>query len=172
MSSGIRDENNLPDIIEEIRRIENGSVHAGWIEGQTSDEILTRAGVHEYGARIPVSDQMRKFFAAMGFPLSERTTHVEIPERAPIRTTTEDPFTQKLIESEWERVIWEVLSGDLTANQALSQIGETGVAEIKRHITDGLEPENHPLTVLLKGSAKPLVDSGQMLNALTYEVDE
>jgi hypothetical protein len=35
-----------------------------------------------------------------------------------------------------------------------------------------MSPPNSPVTVALKGSSKPLIDSGEMRGAVTYKVDQ
>lgn len=49
-------------------------------------------------------------------------------------------------------------------------LGTYIVGLIKEEIAAGISPANSPLTVIRKGSSKPLIDSGQMINAITYKV--
>jgi hypothetical protein len=35
-----------------------------------------------------------------------------------------------------------------------------------------MSPPNSPVTVALKGSSKPLIDSGELRGAVTYKVDQ
>lgn len=54
----------------------------GWAAGIPGrSEASLRAGVHEEGAHVPVSDEMRRFFAAKGFPLRAATRFLRIPPR-------------------------------------------------------------------------------------------
>ena len=55
--------------------------------------------------------------------------------------------------------------------QCFEKAGMIGRDACKKYITDGtnLAP-NAPLTILRKGSSKPLIDTGSMLNAITYAV--
>ena len=46
------------------------------------------------------------------------------------------------------------------------------VAWIKETIVAGLEPPNVPATIARKKSSKPLVDHGQLLNSIHFEVVE
>lgn len=44
------------------------------------------------------------------------------------------------------------------------------VADVKNTIKDGSYIENSPQTIKIKGFDKPLIDTGAMLNAVTYEI--
>jgi hypothetical protein len=64
------------------------------------------------------------------------------------------------------------LRGQMTVDQALGQLGAMAAGECKRAIADSrqwAEP-NAASTVGRKGSDQPLVDSGNMAQALTFEV--
>jgi len=50
-------------------------------KGDKGQDLGIVGEVHENGAHVPVSDEMRKFFAANGFPLRDGTKFVRIPER-------------------------------------------------------------------------------------------
>ncbi|HUU58299.1 MAG TPA: hypothetical protein VMZ50_02045 [Phycisphaerae bacterium] len=54
-----------------------------WVAGIPEDEAeLLRIGeVHEKGAHVAVTDRMRRFFAAQGFPMRKATKFVRIPAR-------------------------------------------------------------------------------------------
>lgn len=50
----------------------------GWIS-----DTSHRTGIkHEYGFDYPVTDKMRRFFFAMGIPISKTKTRIKIPRRA------------------------------------------------------------------------------------------
>lgn len=71
----------------------------------------------------------------------------------------------------------QVMEGKQTASGHMKAVGERMVALIRNRVTDGLQPENHPVTILLKvsgekKSAKPLVRSGHLLESLTWKPEE
>jgi hypothetical protein len=68
------------DVWKEGRRW-YGGLPAG-AKGSKGQDLNTVGAVHEYGATIPVSDGMRSWFAAQGFPLRDETTHITVPPRA------------------------------------------------------------------------------------------
>jgi hypothetical protein len=77
-------------------------------KGDKGQDLNIVGEVHENGAHVPVSEEMRKFFAANGFPLREETKFVRIPERpwfAPAQEelnkyadTVLDPLVNSLLE--------------------------------------------------------------------------
>ena len=67
-------------------------------------------------------------------------------------------------------MIPEVNVGRVTVDRALESMGPTAQAAIQETITDIKAPPNAPETIKRKGSSNPLVDTGQMRNAVTYVV--
>jgi hypothetical protein len=57
-------------------------------------------------------------------------------------------------------------------NKALNLIGEMTVNNLKKSILGyGISyVPNHPSTIVAKGSSKPLIDTGRLLNSATYKV--
>jgi hypothetical protein len=54
---------------------------------------------------------------------------------------------------------------------AADRVGRTFVASVRREIRAGVYAPNSPVTVILKGSSKPLVDKGDLFQSMTYQVD-
>lgn len=72
-----------------------------------------------------------------------------------------------------EKLIGLVLLGKVPIDKALGLLGAKLSAEAKKVITVGrqLEP-NRPSTIKAKGSDRPLVDTGRLLNANTWAIDK
>ena len=65
-----------------------------------------------------------------------------------------------------------IIKGDLgSAEDELEKMGIAGVNACKKYITDGthLAP-NSPVTIARKGSSIPLIDTGALLNSITYRI--
>ena len=62
------------------------------------------------------------------------------------------------------------LKGEKTIEQVLELIGLRFVGKMQQRISNGISPANAPSTIKQKGSSKPLVDTGQMRQAITYLV--
>ena len=54
---------------------------------------------------------------------------------------------------------------------AAAKVGNYGVTAVKKGIAEGKNfAPNHPYTVAKKGSSKPLIDKGDLLGSVNYEV--
>lgn len=89
-----------------------------------------------------------------------------IPERSFLRRT----WDQK--NRRWQfltdRQMDKILKGQTTVRKALTVLGIVIQRDFKRKInaTDPAWPENAPLTRKKKGSSKPLIDTGQLINSI------
>ncbi|MEG0280631.1 MAG: hypothetical protein RR510_14740 [Morganella sp. (in: enterobacteria)] len=91
-----------------------------------------------------------------------------IPERSFLRSTlgeNKDKATKLLI----RELKSDISQGDFSG-RAFAIVGEKLSGEVKRKIQSGIEPALDPETVKRKGSSKPLIDSGNLLQSITYEV--
>lgn len=107
--------------------------------------VLEIAAVHEFGA-----------------------PSVGIPERSFIRRT----FANKSAEMAkiCGQLAAQFLAG-LPLEKALGKLGLWGQNAVKQTITkDGVPPPLKPATIKRKGSSRPLVDTGQLLNSITFKV--
>jgi hypothetical protein len=115
-------------------------------EGFTMVEL---AAVHEFGSRDG-----------------------RIPERSFIRRT----MTAKAddVGALAGKLARGIINDRFTVLQALGLLGEFGAAEIKKTITDGdgVPPPNAPTTIARKGSDRPLVDTGRLVQSITSVVSE
>lgn len=72
-----------------------------------------------------------------------------------------------------EMVAKAVVHGNMDAERGAGLIGAKGAAVVKRYITDGqVTPPDSPQTVARKGSSQTLVDTGQLLGAVSWEVQK
>lgn len=126
------------------------------------------AGIHEYGCKIKVTDKMRAYLHSQGLHLKNSTEYITIPERAFLRNGYDG--AREEVADEAEMVLSEVLAGKLPPELLLNQIGEWIASHIRDYATGLDSPQNHPFTVDKKGSSNPLVDTGGMINAISYEV--
>lgn len=149
-----------------------GRVRVGWREDTKYDDgtpVYKIAQIQEYGARIPVTDKMRKWFAVQGFPLSKHTTEIVIPPRAFIRQTS-DNNKKKWVE-QFRNNLVKVLDGKMTFEQAMNRLGVVIQGDIKETISTFSEPHNSPMTIAMKGKDTPLRDTEIMLTTVDYEVE-
>lgn len=109
------------------------------------------ASVHEFGAVIEVNGH-----------------EITIPERSFIRSTVDKHNGyHDLI----KQVGSSIIGGKIhSIADGLKVIGEKVTSDIKGAIESGLSPPNAASTIARKGSSKPLIDTAQMKNAITYDV--
>ena len=161
------------DILLTLKAMEKGGrVKVGWREDTKYDDgtpVYKIAQIQEYGARIPVTDKMRKWFAVQGFPLSKHTTEIVIPPRAFIRQTA-DNNKKKWVE-QFRNSLVKVLDGKMTFEQAMNRLGVVIQGDVKETISTFNEPANSPMTIAMKGKDTPLRDTGIMLATVDYEVE-
>lgn len=96
-----------------------------------------------------------------------------IPERSFIRSTVRNRADD--IRSQCTKLVKAVLAGNMETDQALGALGSWVAAQMKNTIstrkTEGPEPqENKDSTIKQKGSSTPLIDTGRLLGAITWEV--
>lgn len=56
-------------------------------------------------------------------------------------------------------------------DRAYKRLGLILTARMRRKIRGGVPPANRPMTVALKGSSKPLADSGRLFKSITWKVE-
>lgn len=92
-----------------------------------------------------------------------------IPERSFFRSTVQEE--EKHIVSLQRKLLKSISDGKITTDKALALLGEFLSDKIRRKIVALNEPPNAPSTIKAKGSSNPLVDTGQLKNSVTYEVN-
>jgi hypothetical protein len=120
---------------------------------ETTDEGITMVAlgtIHEYGA--PAAN---------------------IPERSFIRKTFADTTELKRMQAKLAKA---VITLKMSHHRALDLLGAWGAAEVKKFITSGqVKPDVKPATLQRKTVAgkrgtTTLVDTGRLLNSITWEV--
>jgi len=91
------------------------------------------------------------------------------PERSFIRATFDDNAEKyvRLSQRLAGRLI-DQRGGNVT--QALTQLGQVGVADIINRINKGIPPELQEATKERKGSSKQLIDTGQLKQSIDFKV--
>lgn len=93
---------------------------------------------------------------------------------APSRGQPPRPFFRRMIDAkqgEWPSAIAGLLkANDLDAEKALDLAGAAIAGQLRQSIRDLVDPPLAASTIRRKGFAKPLVDTGHMLNSVDHEV--
>lgn len=64
----------------------------------------------------------------------------------------------------------QAINAGESTSAILEAMGLAGVAALKLTIRNISEPPNSPLTIIIKGSANPLIDTGAMVQSVTHVV--
>jgi hypothetical protein len=95
-----------------------------------------------------------------------------IPERSFIRSTYDAHRAEYM--AMLKKLVAAVVSTKpkMTEKEALGILGAKIASDMKAKITEGegIPPPLSPETIRRKGSSRPLVDTGQLLNSITWEV--
>lgn len=85
------------------------------------------------------------------------------------------PFFRNAIsahEKEWQDAAEKLAKGDADTADVLSTLGEVIANDIRESIRKLDAPPLSPVTVARKGFSKPLIDTSNMLNSISYEVGD
>ena len=156
--------NKFPEMERAVAELNGRRVNVG-----ASGEQSWLASIHEYGCKIKVTDKMRAYLHSQGLHLKADTEYITIPERAFLRNgfdTNKDDVMKDA-----EQVLSSVLDGSLATDEFLKMIGLILSSDIKDYARQLDSPPLHPFTVKQKGSTNPLIDTGDMIESITYEVE-
>lgn len=153
----------FPQVVKSIESISGRTVKVGALTG----DHAWLAGIHEYGCNITVTPKMRAFLHANGLHLSPNTTVIKIPERSFLRTG-HDENADRII-AQTERALSQVMAGKMSVDVMLDLYGQQMATAIKTYARDLSTPPNHPYTTEQKGSSNPLVDTGGMIESITFK---
>lgn len=171
----IRDNNNIPEVVSQMDKL-NGRVIRVGVFGPGAEQyekganitIGHLAAIHEFGTRIPVTEKMRKYLVSQGLHLKKETEFIIIPERPFIRAGWDE--YEKQVMDKADRLIKDAIQNGVDIDTILDEIGQEASGKIQLYARDLQNPENHPFTITRKDSSNPLVDDGQLVQAIDYEV--
>lgn len=66
----------------------------------------------------------------------------------------------------------KILAGETSLSTVLRKLGILAQGDVQKEITNLTTPANSPVTIELKGSSNPLVDTGEMRGAVTWKTDD
>lgn len=157
--------NELPSMESSVEMLKGRKVVVGHLDG---GEQAWLAGIHEYGCKIEVTPKMRVWLHAHGLHLKPSTTHITIPERSFLRAGFDEHHEEVI--KKCEKALGKTLiKGDV--NDLLEFVGQLLRDKIVDYANDLSSPEKHPFSLEMNpGKTNPLVITGDMINALTFEV--
>lgn len=97
------------------------------------------------------------------------TASVKIPERSFLRAG-HDKYADEVLKKV-EMALGQVISGDMSEQQFYDMAGRMLATKIKSYARDLKSPPNSNATILAKGSSNPLVDTGEMIESISWRTD-
>lgn len=85
------------------------------------------------------------------------------------------PFMRNCVQkraARWSRIIAAGIRARILSNFILDTLGKEMVEDIQREMDDFSDPPNAPATIRQKGFNNPLIDTGRLRDAVTYEVED
>lgn len=93
-----------------------------------------------------------------------------IPARAFVRGYVDE--NEEKINRQIRVTASRIVQGKVGRRVGLERLGQALAGGMKARIAQGIAPANAASTIRRKGSAKPLIDTGQLRSAINYQVDE
>lgn len=126
-------------------------------------------GIHEYGCKIPVTDRMRAYLHHLGVHLKASTTEITIPERSFLRAGYDASIDEVSAKASTQAAL--AVSEGYGEAWLYTRVGDLLMTKIKNYAKYLKEPEKSDLTLRLHpGKESPLIQTGGMVGAITYEV--
>lgn len=92
-----------------------------------------------------------------------------LPERSFMRSTIKEK--KKDIIALQKKLLKQIINGKMKVETGLGLLGEFMADTIRQKIVSISSPPNTQATIDAKGSSNPLIDTGQLKNSITYEVN-
>lgn len=138
------------------------AVKAGFIAGEADQHNIQKAIWNEFGTRGGASG------GGWGGP---------VPERPAVRNALRNGSgaNKDGLAKAGKEVLKAAAKGGGVAGAkraALAKLGAKVQGDIQQEITSLATPPNSPITVKLKGSSNPLIDTGEMRASVSWKIDE
>ncbi len=149
-------------ITERLKQIEESYVKVGVLADTEA------GGMHEIDPKTGQSAALTLAELAVVHEFGTQDGH--IPERSFLRSTFDETHPQ--LAELGQKLIRGVIDGKIDVEKALGVMGSKLATDTKNKITtgEGVPPPNAESTIKAKGSDRPLVDTGRLVNAITYQV--
>ena len=158
--------NRIPDLVRELQYLASHQVEIGIFADASRDgavPMLVIAAANEFGAKIP---KRQARFEDLDDENPEGW--VIIPERSYLRAWFDENVDA--LQATMEHLIGQVVEGKISGRAALETIGGYVATHVQAYMVDLKTPPNAPSTIARKGSSNPLIDTGQLKDAITWRV--
>lgn len=146
----------LKKIVAQLKSLGKKEVLVGIQEGSTTESVSN-------GGRTSIAGTLIADYAT-----ENEFGNSKIPERSFMRSAWDENL--EIIEHITEVQYAKIVDGKNNVNTSLNLIGRAVEGLIKQKIRQIEFPPNAQRTIAKKGSSKPLIDFGNMINAVRYTV--
>lgn len=147
-----KSDGRLKKILRNFLGNQDEKVAVGFPAGKTGGDIINRAVWNEFGTRGGRSG------GGWGGP---------IPERPFMRNAMRN--NKNKYRDAMKVSAKKILLGETSLSTVLDKLGALAASDVQMEITALRTPPNSPVTIALKGSSNPLIDTGQMRQSVTWE---
>lgn len=198
MKVTVKDDNNIPKLMKNLKQLNGSTIKVGVPEGHMADiaavhefgATITAKGKY---LAIPLQKKYKgrspKEFSDLFFVPSKSgdggtlckakgkgqveacywlTKSVKIPERSFLRTCVDEK--QKDFYKFAEKQLDKWLQSNDDPEPMLNALGLQFRGYVQKYIRDLSSPPNSGLTKAVKGSANPLIDTGNLVGSIEFEV--
>ena len=130
-----------------------GKVKVGFPAGKVSGDIVMRAIWNHYGTRGGASG------GGWGGP---------IPPRPFLLNAMREHRSKYL--AAMKAAAPQIIRGSMSLQAVTARLGAMAQGDVQQEITNLKTPPNSPVTIRLKGSSNPLIDTGEMRSKVTWKV--
>lgn len=130
-------------------------VKVGFPKSKASGSSIEKAVFNEFGTRGGASG------GGWGGPIPER------PFMRNAMRNNKSKYRAALLSS-----AKQIILGKAQLTNVLNKLGALAQGDIQAEITSLRSPPNSPVTIALKGSSNPLIDSGEMRQAVTWKLED
>lgn len=152
----------LDNLKNKVKKLSNNdlTLKVGFLDSKQAKIAI----IQEFGATINVTPKMRGWFYH-NFGIQKSNKPIVIPARPFMRSTIDK--NKKL----WKDILINLLKTD-EPEKALDKLGSVMQGDIRETISNNDFTPNAPFTIMKKGRDQPLIDTGEMLRAVDYEVSK
>lgn len=174
----------IPEIpvLKRIRELDNALsssvIVVGWIDGNGTAEkaysnLLKKmeTGKDQKALGKPASLALiarTLNYGRLAGTTAEGRSYPEIPARPFMK------FAMEIWEREFQKILGRLtpayLRGIYSVNDVLKTLGERARNAVQKAIREGDYAPLSPRTIAAKGSSTPLIDTGRMVNSVTFEI--
>lgn len=172
--------NRTEEVVDAIRDLTGEGVRAG-VLGESGSVQQMKASVHEFGARIKITEAMENFFfakwketgnegwRALFLAVQGGKEEIVIPERRFLRSALDN--NEEFIRDRFRGRVLNIVDGSGTPDEAVTGLGEDMVTLIRQQMGEN-GPDLSGVTLALRrggSEATPLRDTGRLSQSIAWE---